>query len=189
MGIDPITLGFISAGIGAVGTVSSGIAASNQASYQAQVARNNAIVAEQNAQYATKAGEVATARESMQGRAAGAKLKSAQAASGIDVNKGSAVDVQAGNRWTSQLDTETTAHNAAIKAYGYRTQGANFEAEAGLQDAAASSAIPGAFLDAGAGLLGEASSLGFKWGKMQESAGHVEPFTDPQPSDPQPSEP
>lgn len=91
------------------------------------------------------------------------RIKAEQAASGVSVNTGTPVDVQAGQREMGQLDTETVLNNAELHAYGYRTQAMNFEAEAGLEKSKASNALPSAILKATGGLLANAKSLGFKW--------------------------
>ena len=156
-------LAMAGAGISAVSTISQGIATRNAANYQAQVAANNAIVAQQNATRAEQAGEAAAENQSRKGAAELAKVKVAQAASGIDVNTGSAVDVQAGERQTNQLETETVFQNDLMKAYGYRVNAENFKAEQGLETAKADEAVPASILSATGSLLSSASSLGSKW--------------------------
>lgn len=144
----------------AIGTLSSGMAASANANYQAQVARNNAQIAQQNADYARKAGQAQAQKESLKSAYRAGEIKAAQAANGIDVNTGTNVDVQVGDREKGKLDTETVLHNADLQAYGYRTQAVNFEAEAGLQEAKAGQAQIGGFLGAAGGLLGNTSFTG-----------------------------
>jgi hypothetical protein len=148
----------------------SATAQGDTAAYQAQVARNNAIIAGYNATEAEQAGEQQAFATSMQGAQQGAKIKTSQAANNIDVNTGSAKDVQESQREVEQLNTETVLNNANLQAYGYRNQAAAFTAEAGLQTLAANEAGPaaelaeqGGALAAGAGLLGSASSIGFKY--------------------------
>lgn len=148
----------------AVGTVESGYATSNAAAYSAQVAQNNAIIANQNATYAEAAGEAQAAATSLKGAAASGKIKAAQAASGIDVNTGSAVNVQASERETNVLNTETVLNNAELQAYGYRAAATGYEATAGLETQEAEQAPIGAIIGAGGNLLSSASSVGFKWG-------------------------
>jgi hypothetical protein len=123
-------LSALSGVLGTVGAVASGVGAISSGMYSAQVARNNATIASQNAQYAREAGQEQAAVESMKGAAQLGKIKAGQAASGIDVNSGSAVDVQAGQRAENQLDTETVLNNAELSAYGYTTQQQNFETQA-----------------------------------------------------------
>ena len=155
--------GIAGAGISAVGMVEQGQATANAANYNAQVARNNALIAGQNAEYATNAGLEKADIAARKGAAAGGRIKAAQAASGIDVNTGSAVDVQEGQRETSKLDAETVLNNAQLEAYGYRTQATGFTAQAGLDTAQAEQAPIGADIGATGSLLSNASSLGFKW--------------------------
>lgn len=157
-------LALAGAGIQAGSTIAGGIASQNAANYQAEVARNNKTIAEQNAVRAEQAGMVQAEAQGRKNAARLGAVKVAQAASNIDVNRGSAVDVQAGERETGLLDSETILQNADLKAYGYRVQGQNFEAESRLEQAKADRAVPAAALSATGSILSNASSLGFKYG-------------------------
>jgi len=159
-----VALAAVAAATSAAGMISQGEAASRAASYQAQVARNNAITAEQNAQYASKAGEAEALDAGIKGSARLSHIKAAQAANGLDVNSGSAVDVRSTEALGSRLDVLRTRQNAALQAYGYRTQGTNQTAQAGLYQNEADSVGIGADLGAVGGLLGQASSLVGKYG-------------------------
>jgi hypothetical protein len=163
--IAPLALaaGIAGAGVSAVGAVEQGQATSNAAAYSAQVAANNATIANQNAEYATAAGVQQAADTSLKGAAKSGKIKAGQAASGIDVNTGSAVAVQEGQRETDKLDAETVLNNAELKAYGYRSAATGFTAQSGLDTAESEQAPIGADIGAGGSLLSNASSLGFKW--------------------------
>lgn len=169
----PIALaaGVAGAGISAIGQVEQGQATANAANYQATVARNNAIIAGQNADYAERAGQVQAATQSMKGAATGGRIKVQQAASGVDVNSGSSAAVQGGQREVSKLDTETVLNNADLQAYGYRANATNFQAQAGLDTMEAEQAPIGADLAAGGGLLSSASGLGFKWSQLGNTGG------------------
>lgn len=158
--------GIAGAGISAYGTAEAGQAQANAANYNAQVSRNNATIANQNADYAVAAGQESAATESRKNAATSGKIKATQAASGIDVNTGSAKDVQVSQRETGQLDSETVLNNAELQAYGYRSQATGFEATAGLETEEAEQAPIGADLSAAGGLLGSASSLGLKWSQL-----------------------
>lgn len=142
-------LAIAGAGISAVGSIESGL-------YAGQVAKNNSTIATQNANYAREAGSEQATAQSIKGAAEGARIKTAQAANGVDVNSGSAVDVQEGQRETSRLDAETVLNNADLSAYGYTTQANNFDAQS-QQD------VAGGIFDAAGTLLGSASSIGGKW--------------------------
>lgn len=160
-----LVAGGIGAGVSAYGAVEGGQATANAASYSAQVARNNATIANQNADYSIAAGQQKAAVTSLKGAAVGGQIKAGQAASGVDVNTGSAVKVQEGQRMAEKLDTDTMLSNAQLQAYGYRSQATSFTAEAGLEEMKAEEAPIGADIGAAGNFLSSASSLGLKWAK------------------------
>jgi hypothetical protein len=172
---DPVSLslalGVAGAATSAGGTLFAGAASSNAAAYASQVAANNAIIARQNAVHAEQAGEAQAQATSLRSAATGGKIKSAQAASGVDVNAGSAVDVQASQRQQGKLDTETVMSNAELQAYGYRTQATNFEAESQLDKAKSGYAMTGAEIGAAGSVLSNASGLGFRWSDANPGTG------------------
>lgn len=163
MSFAPLALGILGAATSAVGTIAAGEATANAENYNAAVARNNAIVANQNATYAVNAGQEKAAQESAKGAAELGEAKAALSANNIDVNTGSALDVETGTREESRLDAQTVMTNAELQAYGYKTAATNFTAAAGLDEAEAAQAPIGAAIGAAGGLLSNASSLGFKW--------------------------
>ena len=142
-------LGLVGAGASAFGSIEAG-------NYSGEVASNNATIATQNAEYAREAGQEQAAITSRKGAAQGAAIKTGLAANGVDVNTGSAVGVEAGERETSNLDAETVLNNAELTAYGYTTQASNFNAQA-QQD------VIGGDIGAAGSLLSNASSIGMKW--------------------------
>jgi hypothetical protein len=150
--------------LSAGGAVSGGYATANAANYQAAVAKNNQVIALQNAEYATEAGEAQANIVGLKGAETSGKVKAGQAASGIDVNTGSTVGVQAATREAGQLDSETVLNNAELQAYGYRAKATGFEAEAGLDTMKASQAEEAGWLSGSGGALSSASSIGLKWG-------------------------
>jgi hypothetical protein len=152
------------AGVSAAGTMYSGMAAGDAASYQAQVAKNNSLIAEQNAKYASEAGAAQATAVSLKGAAKMGKIKTAQAADNIDVNTGSAVNVRASEREAGVLDTATVLSNAELESYGYRAKATGYTAESGLLQTQAEEAPIGAGIGATGSLLSGASSVGFKFG-------------------------
>ena len=170
-----IVAGMAGAGISAYGAIEGGQATANAANYDAQVARNNAIIANQSATYAEEAGNAQAGIAGMKSAAASGRLKAGQAANGVDVNSGSAVAVQSGQRKAGLLDTATVANNAELQAYGYRSQAAGFNAQAGLETLQAEQAPIGAELSAAGGLLSGATGVASKW------APYITPATPPSP--------
>lgn len=139
--------------------------------YQAAVARNNAIIANQQGDLEIAGGIRQAEMKSLEGAAKLAKVRAGMAARGVDISSGSAVDVQASERELNKLDAETALSNAQIRAYGYRTRATSAEAQGGLYDmqsgafgAASGDARLGGYLSAGGTLLSRASSLPINWG-------------------------
>lgn len=149
----------VSAISGGKGASQQGAASKEAAMYNAQVARNNATIARQNADYVGKAGMIQASDASMKTGATVAKITTAQGASGVDVNTGSAVDVQAGAREVGKKDAETVQSNAAVKAYGYRVQGANYDAQANLDEMGGQAAETAAGIKSQGSILSGITSL------------------------------
>lgn len=101
--------------IGAIGSIAEGNAQASEYRYQAAVAENNAS-------FAAAEGEVKGTDAGLKEAATVGAVKAAQAARGIDVNKGSAAKVQQSAEQLGQLDILTIRSDAAREAYGYHTQ-------------------------------------------------------------------
>lgn len=158
---------------GAIGAGQSASAQSANAQYQAQVAENNRIIAEQNAGAAIQTGAAKTITAGLAERTRFGRVRAAQAANNIDVNSGSAVDVQAAQRELGRLDELTVAHDADLQAYGYRAQASNFGAEAQLDRARAQQARSAGGLGIASSLIGGAGALAnrFSWMQMNDGFG------------------
>lgn len=179
----------IGTGLSVAGSIAQGNAASANASYQAQVARNqaqvmenNAISAEQQADYAGKVGMTNAATESMKGAAKLARVRAGFAANGVDPNTGSAVDVEESQRETGKLNAETVLSDAELKAYGYKSQAVqdryqaqSLRAGAGFTQAAGQDALTGSYFKAGGTLLSGLSSLPTKWSGGKTVSGDPSP--------------
>ena len=162
-------LGVIGALASAGGAVMGGIAQANNARYQAEVAKNNALTASQNAAYAAHAGQAKAMTEGLKNANQQAMVKASLAANGVDVNSGSAVDVETSEREKGALDQETIINNSQLQVYGYRTQETNFLEQEQADQAQASEAVPGAAIGAVGSLLSNASSFGGKGGGLFSS--------------------
>lgn len=165
--------GIASAAVSYMGAQSAASAASKNANYQAQVAANNQQIAEQNAKYATEAGTAKAEAQSLKGAAASGAIKAAIGANSVDVNSGSAVDVQETQKEINALDTQTVENNALLQAYGYRSQATNFGAESQLQAQEASQAGTAGDLAGAGSLLSGASSVGFKYAGTASGGNNV----------------
>lgn len=158
-----------STALAAGGALYSGNAQAHGAQYQAKVASNNAIIARQNATHAAQATAVQTEEAGVKAGQQFANVKAGLAANNLDINTGSAADVEGSQRRIGLLDTETVANRGAEEQYGYSSQSQNFKSQAELDKAQAGYDETSGFLKAGASLLSSASSGGvssaFSWMK------------------------
>jgi hypothetical protein len=122
----------VSAAVGAYSAISSANSQAAAAAYQAQVAQNNAQIAAMNANDAIKTGN--TQLQAQQERSAQqmGMVRAAIGASGVEMDSGSALREQQGLAEVNQLNEATIVSNAARSAWNYRNQGADFTAQAGL---------------------------------------------------------
>ena len=153
--------------VSAIGGISQGNAAARTGRYQAQVARNNAQIAQQNAEYASQAGETAAQAQDLKARSALGSIRAAQSASGISVDSPSLQDVYEGSAQVFRLDTANIVQNAALRARAYEAKGAEYLAEADLDERKASGAQSAGYLSAAGSLLSGAASFSDKWAKYR----------------------
>lgn len=166
-------LSLVGTGISALGAIQQGKAQQAALDYQAQVANNNAIIANQYAQAATKAGEARAYEEGLKNRQKMGSLVAGYAASGVDVNTGSPAEVRVGEAATTLTDTETIRQAAALKAYGYNVEGTGFTAQSQLDTAEASNAGSAGFLKAGGLLFSGISAVSPKFQGLFDSANNL----------------
>jgi hypothetical protein len=152
-----------SAAVGGYSAIASSEAAASNANYQAQVARNNQMIADQNAVFATEQGQQQSLAKQQQTAQQISGERAATAASGIDPNTGSSVRIQGSTAALGALDAQTITNNAARTAWGYKNQGMDFGAEAGLLQQQSSQASAAGALGAFSSIIGGASSVSSKW--------------------------
>ena len=143
-----------STAISAVGAANQAQAQSNAANYNAAVAAENQQIANTSAQQAAAAGEAKAEQAALETRAKVGGIKAQQAASNIDVNSGSAVDVRSSADQLGELNALTVRSNAAKQAWGYQTQGASYGAQSTLDKYQADSASSAGALNVGSTVLG-----------------------------------
>lgn len=171
LGIASLALGAVGTGISAIGAMQSASATAAASRYQAQVAANNATIAQQYATSATEAGEAKAEATSLENRQKLGQIGAAQAASGLDVDTGSPVDVRSTQRAIGQLNVENVLQQGQQTAYGYRVQGTNYQAQSGLLQSEAGQAETAGTLNVAGSLVSGASNLGSKYLWMQSNAG------------------
>lgn len=136
--------------------------------YQAGVARLNAQIAEQNATYATQVGELQATQAGLQGGQRMGQIRTAQSASGLDVNTGSNRQVQASQKEATGNTLAAIRMNAAKTAYNYRTEGVQYTSQAQLDTLAGRNARTAGLIGAGSSILGGASSVASEWMRGQQ---------------------
>lgn len=160
-----------SAVVSTVGALSSAAATARSAKYNAGLAAENAQIANQNATMAGAAGEQQAALAEQKTRATVGAIKAGQAGSGVDVNTGSAVDVQSSAAALGETDAINIRANAARQAYGYQTQATGYTAQQQLDKATADNAGVAGDITAGATLLGGFGQAGSKYSKYLMNGG------------------
>lgn len=174
--ISPGTLGMISQGLQIAGMVSNVMGAYNQSKatkqayeYQAAVNRNNAQIAEWQAQDALARGAKAEQAQ----RLKAAQLKSSQragfAARGVALDEGSPLAILQDTDYMNELDALTIRDNAAKEAWGARVQAGNYSNDARMLSARADVESPGRA--AFGTLLTSAGAVADSWYKRKMTTG------------------
>lgn len=149
--------------LGAFGASSKADADAASYNYKAQIAANNAIIAQRNADAATAAGGVSAQNNDLKTKNMVGTQLVAQASNGLDVGSGTNVNVRQSAENLGHLDTLTILNNAAKNSAGFKAQGMNFTAESGLDTAAAQNAQTAGDFNIMSSLLGGATSVSSKW--------------------------
>ena len=151
-----------------VGGIMSGQANQQMYNYQAQMAQINAQIALQNRDYALQKGGIEAQNYGMKARQQAGQIKSAQAASGIDINSGSAKEVQESQHLVAMSDLDTIRSNAAKTAYDYTVQSTNFSNQAAVYTAAGQNASQAGWLNGIGSFVGMAGSVSNRWLQGQQ---------------------
>jgi|SRR5580693_1534402 hypothetical protein len=149
--------------MGVIGSLFQGQAQSNMYKYQAGVAQVNAKVANQDAQYATEAGNVEATNSGLRTRAEVGTTRAGMAAGNVDINSGSGARVVSSETAIGQENEATIRANAAKRAYGFEVKAAGDTATAGAMDVAATTSIESGDIGAISSVIGAAGSVSSKW--------------------------
>jgi len=167
---DPLTLGTVAAvgsGIGGivqgVGAKFSGEARGAAYRYKAGVALLNKQINEQNANWALESGDIKSMEEGLKAREEIGQTKAVQAASGIDVNTGSAAAVRDTQTKVAQFDQNVISWDASKTAWGFESKAATDLAESRLDLTSAETAEKAGTLAEIRSFIGGASSVAGKW--------------------------
>jgi hypothetical protein len=157
--------------LGGFGAYAQGHAKAEAANYNAALAIQNANIQKQNATIAGQSGSQQAAMQSLKTRAMMGSERANQAASGINVNSGSAIDTQASTHEIGALDAMTVRTNAAREAHGYRVQATNQEAQGNLDKYEANYDEQSGIFNAGTTFLSTVDNAAKNMAKMSMAGG------------------
>lgn len=149
--------------VSAEGAKTTAQATQNSFNYQAGVAQINSQIDLQNADYARDQGETKAMLYGMQAGQRQAQIKNTQAASGLDVNSGSALAVQQSQKQITGIDTAQIRSNAAKVAYDYDVKSTMDLNQSTLDVMAGQNAKIAGDIQAESSILGTVGSVATKW--------------------------
>ena len=149
--------------IGAGGSLMQGQAQAGMYGYRAGVARLNQQIALQNAGYQTAAGETKAFQSGQATRFRMGAITAAQGASGLDINRGSAPLIRAGQQEIGLQEQTILRRNAQRLAYGQEVEASTYGAEAGADVAAGGAAKTAGAIGAVSSLISGATGVSSKW--------------------------
>jgi hypothetical protein len=144
-------------------------AQSNAADYNAAVAKNNAEMAAQNAETTLQQGDIAQQRDYQEGAQRMGAIRAAMGANDVQLNSGSALDLQGDAARTTQQNVQATGYNSLVQAVGLRNQAIDYGSQAGLDIAQGENAQTAGNTQALSSIIGGASSVSSKWASFQQN--------------------
>lgn len=160
VGIASSVFGAITSAFGAEAT---GRAQQKTDQFLSQQALYNSEVAKQNEALAREQGELQAGRYGIGASTRLGQIKASQASGGIDVNSGSALQVQKSQQLVSNIDMDQIRSNAAKTAYNFDVESVQDKNQAQLYTMAGSNAAAAGQVNAGASLISGAGSVASKW--------------------------
>jgi len=152
-------------------SVSQANAQSKAYSQQAQIARNNALRAQDQAANVAKSGAYQEAAIRQKGKQIIGTQTADYSAANIDTNSGSAQQVAQSTDYSNLMDALNVRHEAANQSWAYETQAQDFNNQASSYDAAAKNAKTAGYINAGTTLLTGATSLNSDYSKYTTAGG------------------
>ena len=165
--ISSVALSAMGAVSGAIGSYSSAKSQKLGLENQAAMAEINARLSETSAQQELIKGQAESARLTMSAGQLKSKQRTSLAANGVILNEGSAAELQASTDILKEIDKNTIEANAIRSAWGYRTQGVNYQNEALTKRSTAGSISP--FMSATSSLLGSAGQVAGQWYSLNKA--------------------
>jgi hypothetical protein len=160
---DPVTLGIAATVVSTAGAVTSGIGQAQQYRYQAQIADQNARLANDQARDSIENTNLEARQRSRQiAQTKGAQI-AAMAANGLDLNFGSAIDIQKDTAMIGAEDIAQIYKGGNERTRGFDINAFNYKSDASANRAKASGALMKGIFDGLSTALGGASqAMGMK---------------------------
>jgi hydrogenase maturation factor len=168
LAIASIASSVVGTGVSIMGQMQQADAARQAANYQAAVARNNQILANQRAAQIEAEGKAAEQKKRLETQRLIGRQRAVLAGNGVLVDVGSALDITSDTAAFGELDALNTRYNYTNQAYNARRQADNFGSDAAMADFRASNSD--ATLAVTGTLLSGAGSVADKWYRF-DSAG------------------
>lgn len=121
----------------------------------------NARIAELGARQELFKGQAEVGKLTMAAGQLKSRQRTAMAANGIVLGEGSAAEIAASSDILKEIDKNTIEANAVRSAWGYRTQGVNYQSDAAAKRGTASSISP--FAAGASSLLSSAGQVAKSW--------------------------
>ena len=161
----------LSTGIGVMGSIQQSRMQQQQAEYQADVARQNQKLAEQQASAERKQGyENMIAKRQETAKLIG-RQRAAAGASGAVVDFGSNLDLQADTAAQGEIDAINLYNQGLDRAYNSEIQAWNYGSQAEAYDSRASAAGSSGWMSAAGTALGGIASIGSTWANYSSKSG------------------
>ena len=153
-------------GTGVMSSIQQGKATQAQMNYQAQVNKQNARIAQQNADQKRQEGIEESRLQRMKTIQKVGAQQSALASNGVDISEGTALDIIEDTSAIGELDALTTRYNYETQALAYEQQSRNYKNQASLDILSGQNAYKAGLMNAvGSGIkgLGDTVSVAGNW--------------------------
>lgn len=158
-GIASGILGVVGTVVTVAGSLASAAGAKAQADYQAQVAKNNAVIAKKNAEQASDASQKQQVQQDLETRALIGQQEALQGASGLSVGGASQLRTRRTAAKLGDIDRTNIREEGNTNILNYLQQSENFTSQASAAKAQGRGAVLEGFLNAGSSLISGASSI------------------------------
>lgn len=137
--------------------------------YQAAVATNNKILADQYAEQSILKGQRLEESKRMETAHREGAIRAAAGAGGLILDEGSPLRLQEDTARLGELDAQTIRDNAARESYGFHVQGMSYAAQAQLDEMGAQNASQAGALGAWSSIIGGAATVSDRWSRLAQS--------------------